>query len=179
MWRDRLTEFADCLQLGILVCVAAVPVVTIGPSLAAGCQVVRRWRDGDSPPLLRTFAAEFRRQAGGGIPFTAGVLAVVLALSVDLALLGHGLPGARVLSVALPVLLAVLLVVAVRTCALVGAQRGWLAAARAAADFSLNPKGSLLLAAAVATAGVLVWLQPLMLLLVGGPLTLAAVGTTR
>ncbi|MET0238111.1 MAG: DUF624 domain-containing protein [Kibdelosporangium sp.] len=179
MWRDRLTEFSDCLQLGVLVSVASIPVVTAGPAFAAGCHLVGRWRDGDSPPMLRTFRAEFVRQLRGGVPFTAVVAALTLVLSVDMALLGSGLPGGRVLSVALPVLLGVLAILTLRTCSVVTGHDGWVPALRTAARLSLDIRGSALLAGAVVTAGVLVWMQPLMLLLVAGPLTLAAVGTSR
>lgn len=179
MWRDRMTEFADCLQIGMLVCVAAIPVVTAGPAFAAGCAVVSRWRDGESPPMLSTFRAEFVGQLRGGIPFTVGVVVVALMLSVDMALLSAGVPGQRLLSTALPVLSAVLAIVVLRTCAVVTGHDGWWPALRAAARLSLDIRGSATLVGAVITAGVLVWMQPLMLMLVAGPLTLAAVATNR
>jgi Protein of unknown function, DUF624 len=177
MWRDRLTEFADCLQLGLLVCVASVPVVTVGPAFAAGCRVVSRWRDGDSPPMVRTFRAEYVKQLRGGVPFSIGVIALMLVLSVELALVGSGLPGSEFYAIALPVLIGVLAVVTLRTCSMVSLHNGWTAALRAAAR--LDVRGAALLGGAVFTAGFLVWTQPLMLLIVAGPLTLAAVGTTR
>ncbi len=179
MLRDRLTEFSDCLLLGMLVCVASVPVVTAGPAFAAGCKVVRRWRDGDSPPMFATFRAEFVRGLRGGIPFSIGVAAVVLALSADLALLGTALPGGQVLSVVLPVLLAVSVIVSLRTCSVMASYESWLPAFRAALNLSLDVRRSALLAGAAGTAGLLVWLHPLMLFVVAGPLAMAAVGTTR
>jgi hypothetical protein len=94
-------------------------------------------------------------------------------------LLGNGLPGAQFFSVALPVLFAALAVVTLRTCSVVPAHNGWMPALRAAVQLSTDVRGSALLAGAVVTAGVLVWMQPLMLFLVAGPLALAAVGTTR
>jgi uncharacterized membrane protein YesL len=179
MWRERLTEFGDCLQVGMLVCLASLPVVTAGPAFAAGCAVVSRWRDGESPPMVPLFRGEFTRQLRGGVPFTIAAVAIGLLVSVDLALLGTELPGHGVLSAVLPFITAVLVVLALRTCSVVSTHDGWLAALRAAARLSLNVRGSALLAAAVVTAGVLVWMQPLMLLVVAGPLTLAAVGTSR
>jgi uncharacterized membrane protein YesL len=179
MWRDRLEEFADCLQIGVLVCVAAVPVVTAGPAFAAGCAVVTRWRDGESPPILPAFRKEFVRQLRGGVLFTIGVLALAAVLSLDMALLKAGVPGSRVLAAALPVISVATIIVVLRTCSVVAAHEGWRQAFRAALRLSVNVRGSILLAAAVATAAVLVWMQPLMLLLVAGPLALAAVGTNR
>ncbi|CAM3303158.1 DUF624 domain-containing protein [Kibdelosporangium persicum] len=177
MWRERLTEFSDCLQLGLLVCVASIPVVTIGPAFAAGCRLVSRWRDGESPRMLPAFRDEFVRQLRGGIPFTAGVVVLALVLSVDMALLEAGLPGGEFFSVAFPVLLVALMVVALRTCSVVDDR--WMSALRTAMRLSTDVRGSALLAGAVVTAGALVWMQPLMLLLVAGPVTLAAVGTIR
>jgi uncharacterized membrane protein YesL len=174
-----MTEFSDCLQVGMLVCVASVPVVTMGPAFAAGCAVVSRWRDGESPPMLGTFRAEFTRQLRGGVPFTLSVVVVALMLSVDMALLSTQLPGQELLSIALPLVSAALAIVVLRTCSVVATHDGWLRALRAAARLSLDVRGSALLAGAVVTAGVLVWMQPLMLILVAGPLTLAAVGTNR
>jgi hypothetical protein len=179
MWRDRLTEFSDCLQIGVLVCVASLPMVTAGPAFAAGCGVVSRWRDGDSPPMSRAFREEFVRQLRGGVPFTIGVIALVLVLSLDIALLRADLPGHGVLAAALPLISAALAIVALRTCSVVPAHEGWLPALRTAFRLSRNIRSSALLAGAVVTAGLLVWMQPLMVLLVAGPLTLAAVGTNR
>jgi hypothetical protein len=129
--------------------------------------------------MVRTFREEYVRQLRGGIPFTIGVAALILALSVDIALLGDGLPGAQFFSVALPVLSGALAIVTLRTCSVVPAHTGWIPALRTAVRLSTDIRGSALLAGAVVTAGFLVWMQPLMLLLVAGPLALAAVGTTR
>ncbi|MFC0105381.1 YesL family protein [Kibdelosporangium aridum] len=179
MWRERLTEFSDCLQLGLLVCAASIPVVTVGPAFAAGCRVVSRWRDGESPPMFATFRDEFVRRLRGGVPFSAAVVVAILLLSVDLALVGAGVPGGQFFAVLFPVMLVALLVVALRTCSVVAVHQKWIPALRAAARLSLDIRGSALLAGAIVTAGVLVWMQPLMLLLVAGPVTLAAVGTAR
>ena len=116
-------DFSDCLQLGVLVCVASVPVVTAGPAFAAGCRVVHRWRDGDSPPMVRTFRDEYVRQLRGGVPFTIGVAALFLALSVDIASLGKAC-RARGCSGRLAVLFAALAIVTLRTCSVVPAHTG-------------------------------------------------------
>ena len=84
-----------------------------------------------------------------------------------------------IFAVALPVLFAALAIVTLRTCSVVPAHNGWISALRTALRLSTDVRGSALLAGAVITAGFLVWMQPLMLLLVAGPLALAAVGTTQ
>ena len=177
MWRERLTEFGDCLQVGMLVCVASLPVVTAAPAFAAGCAVVSRWRDGDYPPLVPLFRAEFRRQLRGGVPFTLLALLAGLVVVLDFAAMRAGAPGSAVVSVILAFVVAFLAVVVVRTCAVVSTCDGWVAAVRSAVRLRMG--SSVLLVAAVVTAGVLVWMQPLMLFLVAGPLALAAVGATR
>ncbi|GAB3892493.1 DUF624 domain-containing protein [Kibdelosporangium lantanae] len=177
VWRDRLTEFGDCLQVGLLVCVASVPVVTAAPAFAAGCSVVRRWRDGDYPPLLPFFRDEFRRHLRGGILFTLLALVAGLVVATDIVAVRAGAPGSGALSVVLAVVAAFLAVVVLRTCAVVSICDGWVAAVRLAAR--VRPGSSVLLVAAVLTAGVLVWMQPLMVFLVAGPLALAAVGANR
>ncbi|WP_081736405.1 YesL family protein [Amycolatopsis orientalis] len=174
---DRLTEFSDCLLLGMLVCLGSVPVVTAGPAFAAGCAVARRWRDGDSPPMFPAFRDAFVRHLPGGVPFSAAAVAVITVLCADLALFGAGLPGGRSLAVVLALLLAASVVVVLRTCSVVAPGEGWRAALRTAVYLSRDVRGSALLAAAVGVAGFVVWMQPLMLLIVAGPLTLAAAGT--
>lgn len=175
--RDRLTEFSDCLLLGMAVCLASLPVVTAGPAFAAGCAVARRWRDGDSPPMVRTFRDAFVRGLRGGVQFTVGAAAVILLLCAELALFGAGLPGGKVLAIALTLLLAASVIVTLRTCSVVSSHDGWRTALRAALSLSLDVRRTALLAAAVVVAGTVVWMQPMMLLIVAGPLILAAAGT--
>jgi uncharacterized membrane protein YesL len=177
VWRERLTEFGDCLLVGMLVCLTSVPVVTAAPAFAAGCAVVNRWRDGDSPPMVALFRREFRRNLRGGVVFTLLVLIAGAVVAADFAILRTGVPGREALSVVLGVLAAFLVVVVLRTCAVVSVSDGWAAAVRSAVR--VRVRSSVLLVAAVVTAGVLVWMQPLMLLLVAGPLALAAVGIGR
>jgi hypothetical protein len=177
VWRDRLTEFGDCLQVGLLVCVASVPVVTAAPAFAAGCAVVTRWRGGDYPPLVPLFRDEFRRQLRGGIPFTLLAFVAGFVVVTDFAALRAGAPGSGVLSVVLGLVAAFVAVVVLRTCAVVSTCDGWMTAVRSAVR--VRARSSVLLVAAVITAGVLVWMQPLMVFLVAGPLALAAVGADR
>lgn len=63
-----LQRFADVLVLNALWAIAALPVITFFPATAAMFSVVRRWVNGEEPPLAMTFWRGFRdnlRQALG------------------------------------------------------------------------------------------------------------------
>ncbi|WP_033260937.1 YesL family protein [Amycolatopsis vancoresmycina] len=184
-WRTGLGDFSDCLLAGLLVALASVPVVTAGPAFAAACRLLDRTRRDLGSPLWTTFWADFREAARGGVVFGLGCLAAVVALAVDLEVVAE-LPGAPVLRPALWLLAAAGVVVAVRTCEVV-ATSGPAPASRtpvwrhafvtAARETAADPKNSLLLAAAVGMAVLLVWMLPILALVVAGPLALAAVAT--
>jgi uncharacterized membrane protein YesL len=178
-WRDGLGDFADCLLVGLLVALAALPVLTAAPAFAAGCRVADRTRRGVSRPLWTSFWADFRQAARGGVAFTAITVLVAALFALDLQVVGASVPGAGVVQPVLGVLAALVTVVAVRTCEVVAVHRqDWRHAVRTAARVTVSaPESSVLLAAAVAVAGLLVWMQPLLACLVGGPLALAAVAT--
>src|SRR5205823_7350841 len=156
----------------------SVPVLTAAPALAAGCRAIDRSRHGIGRPLWTTFWADFRQAARGGIAFGALAVAAAVLFAIDLEV-GSVMPGARLLQPALWVIAAVVVVIAVRTCEVVAVRElAWREAVVAAARVTVSePRGALLTAAAVAVSGVLVWMQPLLALLVCGPLALAAVAT--
>jgi hypothetical protein len=127
--------------------------------------------------MVPAFRDAFVRHLSGGVPFSVGAGVVIALLCADLALFGAGLPGGQPLAVVLVLLLAASVVVALRTCSVVAPGEAWRVALRTALRLSLDPRRSALLAAAAGVAGVVVWMQPLMLLVVAGPLILAAAGT--
>jgi uncharacterized membrane protein YesL len=178
-WQDGLGDFADCLLVGLLVALAALPVLTAAPAFTAGCRAADRARHGIGRPLWTTFWADFRQAARGGVAFSALAGFVTVLFALDFAVAGSLLPGAGVVQPVLGVLAALVAVIAVRTCEVVAVRREtWHRAVRTAARATVAaPGGALLVAAAVAVAGVLVWMQPLLAFLVGGPLALAAVAT--
>ncbi|HKS49129.1 MAG TPA: hypothetical protein VJT49_29270 [Amycolatopsis sp.] len=178
-WRAGLGEFADCLQVGLLVALASVPVLTAPAAFAAGCRAHARARYGAVRPLWTQFWADFRQAARGGVAFGALAMAAGVLFAADLVVAGSVLPGAGVVKPALWALAVAAAVIAVRTCEVAGVRgqpwrRAVVTAARATAT---GPRAAALTAAAVAVAGVLVWMQPLLIFLVAGPLTLAAVAT--
>jgi len=174
-WRDRLEEFSDCLLAGLLVALGSLPVVTAGPAFAAGCRAIRRNRDGISLPLWQAFTADFRALLRGGIPFSLTTLAAGFLVVVDLALV---VPGQAVLRPVLWLLAAVATVIVLRTCELVDTH--WRTALKTAAQRTVaEPGASALIAAAVVASVVLIGMQPLLVFLVAGPLTLAVVAVGR
>lgn len=97
-WRDTLRDATDLALVGILVTVAAVPVVTTGAAVAVGAEAVHlRFTDGHWPgprDLLRTFG---RRLLPGALA-TLTVLAAALLLGLNIFWLRQGLaPGGGVL----------------------------------------------------------------------------------
>ena len=187
-WRTGLGDFSDCLLAGLLVALASVPVVTAVPAFVAGCRVLDRTRRDVGSPLWTSFWADFREAARGGVPFALGCLAAVVLFAVDLEVVAS-MPGAGVLRPVLWVLAVAGVVVAVRTCEVVATDRAsggsrtpsnpvWRQAfVTAARQTAADPKNSLLLAAAIGLAALLVWMLPILALVVAGSLSLAAVAT--
>ncbi len=177
--RNRFEDFAECLLVGLLITLAAGPVVTAAPAFAAGCRTLRRSAAGVSRPLWPAFWADFRSLARGGIPFTALTLGFAILLTAELRFVGPLVPGAAFLMPALGVLAAITVVLALRTCAVIAERPGaWRQALADAARATVTwPSDALLLAGAATAAGALAWMQPLLLAVVGGPLALAAVAT--
>ncbi len=178
MARRGLEEFAECLLVGLLIALASVPLFTAAPAFTAGCRVLRRSAEGSYRPLWTSFWTDFRRMARGGIGFTAVVLGLVILFAFEL-VLAPAVPGTKIVVPALGGLVAFTAVVALRTCAVIAEREGiwrraFLDAVRATVAW---PFDGLLLAAAITVAGVLVWMQPVLVLVVGGPLALAAVAT--
>ncbi|RMI43545.1 hypothetical protein EBN88_06995 [Streptomyces triticirhizae] len=173
----RLALFGEVVIVGVVVAVLAVPLVTLLPALAAGVAHLRRQLTGHSvrmADLARDFAVALRELW----PLAAGALGGALVLLWNLSLAQAGLvPGAgglRVLTWALLLALAVLLL-RVAAAWRPGCERA--ALLRASAERAVrDPAGSTLLAVGVLLCGVFVWMLPPLALLVGGLLSLAAVG---
>ncbi|MEV0618412.1 hypothetical protein AB0I81_34150 [Nonomuraea sp. NPDC050404] len=164
------TLFADMLLVGLLTSLASLPVVTAPAAFAAAAATLRRSADDGLPVRFAGYAAHLRARLTPGT-LAAGLalpLLVVLVL-VDAALVRAGLPGANVVAPALALLTLGAATVGLRATALerLSAREGLL---RSAGD----PRGSLLLAAAVLLAALIAWSMPLLIPLLPGPLALAA-----
>ncbi|WP_232519701.1 hypothetical protein [Actinosynnema pretiosum] len=112
----RLALLAEVLLVGVLVCLAALPVVTALASAGAGARALRSLVADGRTPTARAFAADL--VAGLRDPLALALpplLLVVGALDV-LALLG-GLPGGAVLGPAIGLALVAVVVVLLRCAA--------------------------------------------------------------
>jgi len=176
-----LTRLADVLVTGLLVAVAALPVVTAYVAVCAGILTLRRAAERDGGVRVRDYVKALRAVAGSGVwPFLAPVCVGGLAL-VDLATLRAGLPGSRMLGPAMIVALGLVAVVLLRAGAMWHPGQRWpVVLAAAAVRVRRDPAGSILLLLAVMATGVLAAsLGPLIWPLLPGMPVLATVAVER
>lgn len=177
--RLRFALFTESLLTGVWVALAALPLVTALPTLAAGCAHLRRQLHHQATGL-RWFLADCGEGLRGG--WAAGVAwaAGALLLLVDAVVTGAGLPGGPVFLAASVVGLVLLLVVGLRTAATWHPGTHWGSLARAAARRTVADRsGSLLLAAGVLVVAVSAWQLPPLVAPATGCLALAAVAVER
>ncbi|MER7459284.1 hypothetical protein [Micromonospora sp. NPDC126480] len=158
-WRDVLTDATDLALLGILLTLAAAPVLTAGASVVTASAALHdRLATGGWPPA-RESLARFGRALLPGLGATLVAAVAVGLLALDLAALAGGrVPGGG------PALLvtALIAVAAAGYAGLAvvqvgrGGGRGWRAAARAAAaTCRVNPATWAAAAGVVAVAALL------------------------
>jgi hypothetical protein len=155
-WRDSFAAMADLALIGILVTVAALPVVTAASALRTGSVAVRhRYTTGGLPPV-RPLLTAFRRGLWKGAVVTALAVLAAALLALDLAALASGaVPGGTPLLIVTAAVVPWLVGVAVATIVHCGRHpdAGWRAAVRWAVR--LAPHRSLPAGLAVALAGFL------------------------
>ncbi|HEV2783179.1 MAG TPA: hypothetical protein VGX25_27670 [Actinophytocola sp.] len=172
----RFALFADCLLLGCCTAIAALPVVTAYPALVATCAVLRErvLDDRSVGPVryLRTLGQVVRSGLSGLVVPPLLCTALVLdALTVV-----AGVPGSGLLAVFLAVAGSVAAVIGLRAAAAWRPGTRWPDVARAAAIAAVrDPGGSALLLLAAAAAVGIAFAVPVTVLLLAGPLALAAV----
>jgi uncharacterized membrane protein YesL len=89
-WRERFALGADLALIGIVVTVAALPVLTLPAALASGSTAVRHRYTAGRMPAFRPLLRQFARSLLPGLPF---VLVAALLL-MDLVALSRGwVPG--------------------------------------------------------------------------------------
>lgn len=166
---------AETMLVGVVVLIASIPLVTALPALAAGARHLRRHIDGGDDSfgaLLREVRLGVARLWKAGVTFPA--LLGLLAFNAWF-LTANPIPGGRLIATATAVLMAGVVVVALRVAATwdgepLSTHQVKAAARRAGQDLT----GSALLLAAVGTAGVLVWMLTPLAAVVGGLLAFAA-----
>ncbi|NYI04885.1 hypothetical protein [Allostreptomyces psammosilenae] len=114
--RERFALFAECLLAGVWLTVAALGVVTALPALAAACGHLRRHLEA-RPAGMRQFLADLGAalRTGWKVGLALPVLLAVLLLNVAIA--RSGLPGGSVVAVLTWAGVAAALVVAIRAAA--------------------------------------------------------------
>ncbi|MET0734640.1 MAG: hypothetical protein ABWY55_03220 [Microbacterium sp.] len=173
--------FADTLYVGVLVFGLSLLVVTWFAALSAGVETLRDARTADRHVSARRLWSAFVDRAVRH-PLTHIVLPTVVTavLALDVVLLPYLAPG-EMWAVALPIVLAAGLgAVALRVA---GAWRAGVPARRTFAvawrRMSEDAGGSGILVLAVAAAGAIVSIAPLLVVVMLGPLALAAVAMDR
>ncbi|MBM7442431.1 hypothetical protein [Streptomyces sp. HB132] len=165
--------FADMLVVGLLTSVACLPVVTAPAAFAAASGTLRQTAHDGLPVGLGAYAGRLRACLSVRT-LAAGLLipVLVVVLAVDAALVRSELPGAPVVAPALALLALSAAVVGLRATAIAAPHQ--LSVREGLVRSAADPGGSLLLAAAVLLAALLVWSMPLLIPLLPGPLAFAA-----
>ncbi|MFB6846613.1 hypothetical protein ACFCXS_17385 [Streptomyces sp. NPDC056373] len=173
MRRPWFQLFADCLLLGVLLLVCSLPVVTAYPAFVAGCSVLREQARGGPGVTPVTLLAALRRVLRSAPVALCLVPAGVPALLwLDAVVLDAYLPG-----MALPVAVASSVVAATGLRCAAGWREGvaWRVVVTAAfRSMPQRPLVTVLLAGAAVAAAVLPAMSVVLLLVVLGPLALAA-----
>ncbi|MBE1486592.1 hypothetical protein [Plantactinospora soyae] len=158
-WRDTLRNATDLALLGIVVTLAALPVVTAGAAVATGSAALHHWIENGSWPGVRPVLHDLRRALLPGIVATVIGVAAAAVLTVNLLALSRGVvPGGTVLVAVTAVLTAAAGGFAGLTVVQLGRQagQGWRVAARAAGRIVLARPATLIgTAGTVALAAVL------------------------
>lgn len=176
---ERMTLPAEVLFIGVLVCVAALPVVTSLAAAGAGSALLRELVEDERTPTVRRFL----RLTRPALRQPAAVLAPLAACAVaalDTLALTAGLPGGGVLGPVVGLALAALLVTGVRAAARWqpgGEWRTTLAEAGPAA--ARDWRGSVLLAGGLIVLGVVAVRVPAFVVILPGLLVMAAVAVER
>ncbi|WP_435205788.1 hypothetical protein [Micromonospora sp. bgisy143] len=93
-WRDVARDAADLALLGILLTLAAAPLLTAAAAAGTASAAVHDWTRTGSWPSARTTLRRFGRSALPGVPVGLLALAVLGLLAADLAALAAGrVPG--------------------------------------------------------------------------------------
>ncbi|NUT46483.1 MAG: hypothetical protein HOV94_04050 [Saccharothrix sp.] len=179
----RFALFGECLTAGVLVLLAALPVVTLVPALAAGCAHIKAHVDGETTTLRAFFArvrAGLRGGVRGGWAVSVAVVAGFAVLAVDVVFLRTRVAGGGFVAVVCAVAGVGLAVVVLRAAALWAPGASWVAllraaAGRAAGDFG----GSMLVVMALGVLAVVTWQLPPLVVPMVGCVLMAVVAVDR
>jgi hypothetical protein len=176
-WRDTVEGACDLALLGIVVAIAALPVVTAPAALAAASASVDHWCTHRKLPPVADIARRFVRAVVPGLGVLAVVAVGIALLFADLRAVSRGyVPGGRGLVVVTWLVVALLVGLAGVTVVRVGqlGGRGWLPATAWAWRAALVvPAVPLAAAGCLAVAAVVGWMMPVTVPLLLGIVTFA------
>lgn len=154
----KFALFGEVLQVGLLVTLVSLPLVTLPAALAAGIRHLRRYVHAEGSPLA-AFWADLRRALLGGslVGLVAVVLTGILVLDIDLARSG-ALPGGPAVEVVGWVGLALVGVAVLAAAGRWDPVSGWRAAVRSVPrTVATDVPGALYLAATAGFVVVVAW----------------------
>ncbi|GAA5187899.1 hypothetical protein GCM10023322_37270 [Rugosimonospora acidiphila] len=171
-WRETLAGAADLALLGLVLLIAALPVVTLGAAVSTGSYAVDHWCAHRSLPPAAAMARAFGRGLVPGLGALAAALAGGAVLWLDLSAVARGtVPGG-------PAALAGTALVAVAAAGLAGLTvvrvgqaggAGWVGAVGSAWRTALRAPGVPLgVAGVLALTGLVGWLMPVAVPVLGG-----------
>lgn len=170
---------AEVLFIGVLVCVASLPVVTSLAAAGAGSVLLRELVEEDRTPSVRRFLrllGPSLRQPEALLP-PLGMAAVA---GLDTLALLAGLPGGRALGPVLAAALTGAFITGIRAAARWRPGTTWRTALAEAVGVTVRDwPGSLLLAGALVVTGVVTLHAPAFVVVLPGLLVMAAVAVDR
>lgn len=168
--------FGEVLVIGLLITVAALPVVTLPAALAAGIRHLRRFARAEGSPVSDFWRDVKAALPGGiGVGVVAVLLTAILLLDIDLARSG-ALPGGAGIEVVGWVGLALVAVALLAACASWTPEAGWRAAVRQVPAFvRTDIVGALYLTATAAFVVIVTWVLVPLIIPALGCAALAAV----
>lgn len=175
----RLTSAAETLLVGVLVCVAALPVVTALAAAGAGAAVLTEFADSGTPVKVRRFTALLRAALTDPVAWAAPPALLAVGALDALAVAG-GLPGRAVVAPALVLAGGAALVVCAAGAARWQPGTRWIRVLVQGAEASADDLvGSVLILGAFAVVALVVSAQPAFAVITPGLVLLAAVAVSR
>jgi hypothetical protein len=177
--RRSFALLAEVMYVGVMVCVASLPIVTAWAAAAAGASSLRSLTDSDVTPTIKTFLRSYGAALRSPVVLSGPPLVVGVGLLDALALLS-GLPGAHLIGPVAGLGLAALVVVGLRAAVLWRPGSSWPSVVVSAARLSRSDiGGSVMLAAAIVVAILIGTKVVGFLVALPGLLLLAAIAVTR
>jgi len=175
LYVGKITAFADCLIVGFLVLLAALPVVTAFVAVTAGTALLRDRAERDATVGLRSYCQRFRAVARTGWQVFVVPSALVAVLGADYVALRSGLGRVVPMTAAVALIALAGCVFLLRAAAAWRPDRPWRTVATTAARHLIGELTcSAMLGAAALTAVLLAGWVPAISTVVLGPLCLAA-----